>query len=144
MGCDDCHSPKIMGARGPKLDVQKRLSGYPSDRPLLKADANHLNNGWLLFSEDLTVAAGPWGVSFSANITSDSTGIGNWSEEQFRKALTQGKYKGLDSARMLLPPMPWPNYRTLKDQDVKAIFAFLKSTKPIKNIVPAAKQLPDL
>ncbi len=41
MGCDDCHSPKIMGARGPELDMQKRLSGYPSDRPLLKASTNN-------------------------------------------------------------------------------------------------------
>jgi cytochrome c553 len=144
MGCDDCHSPKIMGAQGPELDMQKRLSGYPAERPLPKAEANAINNRWMLFSEDLTAAVGPWGVSFSANITSDSTGIGNWSEEQFKKAVTQGKYKGLDSARMLLPPMPWPNYRNLKDEDLKAIFAFLKSTKPIRNVVPEAKQLKDL
>ncbi len=144
MGCDDCHSPKIMGAQGPELDMQKRLSGYPAERPLSKAGVNSLKNGWLLFSGDLTAAAGPWGVSFSANITSDSTGIGNWSEEQFKKAMMQGKYKGLDSTRMLLPPMPWQNFSKLKDEDVKAIFAFLKSTKPINNLVPAAKQLTDL
>nr|MBA2563259.1 c-type cytochrome [Chitinophagaceae bacterium] len=144
MGCDDCHSPKIMGAQGPELDMQKRLSGYPAERPLSNADANTLKNGWLLFSGDLTAAAGPWGVSFSANITSDSTGIGNWSEEQFKKAIKQGKYKGLDSTRMLLPPMPWPNYRNLKDEDVKAIFAFLKSVKPVKNLVPQPKQLKDI
>ncbi len=141
MGCDDCHSPKVMGAQGPELDIRKRLSGYPAERPLLKADVDALKNGWLLFSGDLTAAAGPWGVSFSANITSDSTGIGNWSEEQFSKAIKMGKYKGLDSTRMLLPPMPWPNYRSLKDEDVKAIFAFLKATKPVANLVPAPKQL---
>ncbi len=106
MGCDDCHSPKIMGAQGPELDMQKRLSGYPAERPLSKANVNSLKNGWLLFSGDLTAAAGPWGVSFSANITSDSTGIGNWSEEQFNKAIKMGKYKGLDSTRMLLPQCP--------------------------------------
>ncbi len=45
---------------------------------------------------------------------------------------------------MLLPPMPWPNYRNLKDEDVKAIFAFLKSVKPVKNLVPQPKQLKDI
>lgn len=77
------------------------------------------------------------GVSFSANLTSDSTGIGGWTEEQFAKALRQGKSKGLDGNRQLLPPMPWPNYITLTDADMKAIFAYLKSTKPVKNVVPA-------
>lgn len=85
MGCDDCHSPKIMSAQTPELDLQKRLSGYPAERPITKADANAVNKGWLLFTGDLT-DVGPWGVSFSANITADSTGIGNWTEEQFKKA----------------------------------------------------------
>lgn len=45
---------------------------------------------------------------------------------------------------MLLPPMPWPNYRNLNDEDMNGIFAFLKSPKPVKNLVPEAKQLKDL
>src|SRR4051794_22871124 len=64
MGCDDCHSPKKMGARGPEIIAELRLSGYPSDRPVAKADTGTLNSGWVLFAPDLTSAIGPWGRSF--------------------------------------------------------------------------------
>lgn len=137
MGCDDCHSPKIMGPQGPALDRAHRLSGYPADRPVGKIDASVLKEGWTLFGPDLTSAVGPWGVSFAANITSDSTGIGAWSEAQFAKAMRHGKSKGLDNNRMLLPPMPWQNFKDLTDEDLSALFAFLKSTKPVRNAVPA-------
>ena len=80
---------------------------------------------------------GPWGTSFAANLTPDETGIGNWSFGQFKKALTEGKAKGLDGGRMLLPPMPWPNYVSMQEADLRAIFAYLKSIPPVKNIVPA-------
>ena len=81
----------------------------------------------------------PGVVSFAGNLTSDETGIGNWTEEQFKKAITQGKYKGLDNSRPLLPPMPWPQFSMLNDADVKAIYTYLKSTKPVRNVVPAPK-----
>jgi len=51
--------------------------------------------------------------------------------------MTQGNYKGLENGRMLLPPMPWPNYRHLSDEELEAIFAYLQSTRPVKNVVPA-------
>jgi mono/diheme cytochrome c family protein len=136
MGCNDCHSPKVMGPQGPEPESDKLLSGYPAGRPLPSRSADALKD-WVLFNGDNTAAVGPWGVSFAANLTSDPTGIGNWTEEQFKRALTQGKAKGLASNRMLLPPMPWPNYRTMKDGDLKAVFAYLKSTKPVPNVVPA-------
>lgn len=137
MGCNDCHSPKKMGANGPEIIPALRLSGYPSDRPIVKFDESKIKNGFGMFYPDLTATAGPWGVSFAGNITPDETGIGNWTEEQFKKAITQGKSKGLDGGRMLLPPMPWFNYTTLKDEDVHAIFTYLRSIKPVKNVVPA-------
>lgn len=135
-GCNDCHSPKKMGAQGPEVIAETLLSGYPSDRPIIKFDSKMLKSGFSMFYPDLTAAAGPWGVSFAGNLTPDETGIGNWSEEQFKKALTQGKFKGIDGSRMLLPPMPWVNYTTMADADIKAIFAYLKSIKPVKNLVP--------
>jgi hypothetical protein len=76
------------------------------------------------------------GASFSANLTPDATGIGNWSEEQFIVALTEGKSKGIRSARPLLPPMPWQNYVSMKKEDVVSMFAYLKSIKPVENTVP--------
>lgn len=139
MGCDDCHSPKQMGPQGPEIIPELRLSGYPSGRPIAEVDANALRQGGAFMNSDLTSATGPWGTSFAGNISSDATGIGRWSEEQFKKALTQGKYKGLDGGRMLLPPMPWPNYSRLTDEDIRAIYLFLQSTKPVSNVVPAPR-----
>ena len=136
IGCDDCHSPKKLGQNGPEVISDLRFSGYPSNRPFNKVSKDAFSKGWMTFNRDLTSAAGPWGVSFSANITSDSTGIGAWSEAQFRKALREGKSKGLDNNRPLLPPMPWQNFRNLSDDDLKAIFTFLKTTKPVHNVVP--------
>ena len=135
MGCKDCHSPKKFGPMGPEPDTSLLLSGHPASMPVAFVDTAALKN-WVLFNGMNTAVAGVWGVSFSANLTSDSTGIGGWTEEQFAKALRQGKSKGLDNNRMLLPPMPWPNYIHLADEDLKAIFAYLKSTKPVKNVVP--------
>lgn len=136
-GCNDCHSPKKMGPNGPEIIPETMLSGYPADRPIVKFDSKMLTSGFAMFYPDLTAAAGPWGVSFAANLTPDETGLGNWTEEQFKTALTQGKAKGLASGRMMLPPMPWVNYVNMADADIKAIFAYLKSIKPVKNIVPA-------
>ncbi len=137
LGCQDCHSPKRMGAQGPEVIPELHLSGYPAEQPVGRIVPEALQNGWLLFGADATSAVGPWGVSFAANITSDESGIGSWSFEQFKKALTQGKSKGLDNGRMLLPPMPWPNYVNMKPEDMEAVFKYLKSTKPVRNVVPA-------
>jgi Cytochrome c len=144
IGCDDCHSPKTMGAHGPEIIPEQRFGGYPSGRPLAKVDTNVIKNGWVMLGPDLTNAVGPWGMSFAANISSDETGIGTWSEKQFFKVLREGKFKGLDGSRDLLPPMPWFVYKNMTDDDIRSIFAFLKSTRPVSNIVPAAKPYSDL
>jgi hypothetical protein len=135
-GCNDCHSPKRMGANGPEIIPELMLSGYSSKTPLPKADKTFLTAGFASFAPDLTAAAGPWGISFAGNITSDATGIGGWTEDQFKKALTQGKFKGQDGGRMLLPPMPWINYTNMSDEDLKAIFTYLQSVKGVNNVVP--------
>lgn len=137
MGCNDCHSPKRLGENGPEIIPDLMLSGYPSDRPVVTFDSEMIKEGFAMFYPDLTAAAGPWGISFAGNLTPHETGIGNWTEDQFKKALTQGIFKGLDNSRMLLPPMPWVNYAEMKDEDIQAIFAYLKSIKPVDNLVPA-------
>ena len=136
MVCNDCHSPKKMGPMGPEIDTARMLSGHPSGNPVAKADPR-LTDSWILFNQDLTAFVGPWGTSFAANLTSDETGIGNWSEAQFFKAIREGKYKGMDNTRPLLPPMPWQMYTNASDEDLRAIFAYLKSTPPVENRVPA-------
>jgi hypothetical protein len=138
IGCHDCHSPKRMGPQGPELIPELMLSGYPGEQPFPKIDRSAIPEGWALFTPDLTAALGPWGVSFAANITSDDTGIGAWSEEQFRKSLREGKFKGLDGARPLLPPMPWFNFAKLTDEDIRALYTYLKSTPPVRNVPPGA------
>lgn len=143
IGCDDCHSPKTFGPHGPEVIEELRFSGYPADRPFQKADTNALKS-WVLFGPDLTSFAGPWGMSFAANISSDETGIGSWTEEQFIRAIREGKNKGLAEGRTLLPPMPWFVYRNLNDTDLKAIFAYLKTSKPVSNVVPAPKSPKEL
>jgi hypothetical protein len=135
--CHDCHSPKIMTPTGPKVDSSRILSGHPADGPVPQIDLDALTPGdWILFAPDLTAFVGPWGMSFAANITSDSaTGIGAWSEANFVNAIRTGKHMGLANGRPISPPMPWDNYNNMPDNDLKSIYAYLKSTKPISNRV---------
>jgi len=144
VGCDDCHTPKIMTAHGPEPDTSRRFMGHPATEPfdsdeVMKKLVSSTHVG--IFSSGFTATVGDWGVSYAANLTPDDTGIGAWTEEQFFKAIREGKSKGLDGTRPLLPPMPWPVYRNFSDDDLKAIFAYLKSVKPIQNVVPNPKAL---
>lgn len=135
-GCSDCHSPKTMGPQGPQVISERFLSGHPSDETMPKFDPSLIKTGLVLFNGSLTLSAGMWGISYSANLTPDQTGIGNWTEDNFKRALKEGKYKGLEGSRTLLPPMPWQNFSKIEDKDVTALFAYLKSLKPVNNVVP--------
>lgn len=135
--CHDCHTPKKMTAHGPEFDSSLLLSGYPAQSAPLDVDRKEMESKGYVVTNDLTKWVGPWGISYTANLTSDETGIGNWTEQQFFKAIREGKLKGMDNTRPLLPPMPWPVYKNMTDDELKAIFAYLKSTKPIRNVVPA-------
>ena len=44
----------------------------------------------------------------------------------------------MDGTRPLLPPMPWQEFGQMKDEELKAIFAYLKTIKPVNNVVPPA------
>jgi mono/diheme cytochrome c family protein len=135
-GCNHCHSPKVFTEMGPVPDTTKLLSGHPAVSKLPPMDTSMVQPGkWILTSGDLTAWVGPWGVSFAANLTPDEpTGIGTWTEEVFIKALRTGKHMGI--GRPILPPMPWPDIAKSTDEDLKAIFAYLKSLPPIRNQVP--------
>ncbi|WP_026896731.1 c-type cytochrome [Daejeonella oryzae] len=135
-GCHDCHTPKKMSANGPELDFSLALSGHPSQMPAPNVDRRDMENKGLVVTQTLTSWVGPWGVSYAANLTPDSTGIGMWKEENFLTAIRKGKFKGLETGRTLLPPMPWQMYQNMTDEELSAIFAYLKSIKPIKNVVP--------
>ena len=144
IGCDDCHSPKHMGPGEPEIIQDLRLSGFPRNGHLPPVDTTEIKKGWMMFAPDLTAAVGPWGASFAGNLTNHETGIANWTEENFIRALRKGKLKGMESSRNLLPPMPWFVYKNMTDEDLKSIFAYLKTTKPVDNVVPAPIPFSDL
>lgn len=135
-GCNDCHTPFKMGPHGAEPDRSRLLSGHPES---LKMPAPPKPNGPWLWSGAATntAFAGPWGVSYAANLTPDRlTGIGTWNEDTFIKTIRTGRHWGV--SRPILPPMPWQNVRGLTDDDLKAVYAYLRSIRPIKNQVPDA------
>lgn len=140
-GCDDCHSPKKMGPQGPELITELRFSGFPQNGKLPKVNVNEVKKGFIIFAPDLTACAGPWGISYAANLTSDESGIGNWTEENFFRAIRHGKLKGIETSRPILPPMPWNVYRNMTDSDLRAIFYYLRTTPPVENVVPGPRPL---
>lgn len=132
-GCNDCHTPKKMTDRGPVDDESRLLSGHP-EAPVLPPPPSSGDTPWLATTG--TAWSGPWGLSYSANLTPDqNTGIGIWSEEMFVKAMRSGKHMG--AGRPILPPMPWENVGKLKDEDLKSVFAFLRSIPAVSNRVPS-------
>lgn len=138
-GCHDCHTPRKMGPNGPEMDMELALSGHPTSMPLPDIDRAELEKKGIAATQSMTAWLGPWGVSYAGNITSDDdTGIGQWTEEQFFIALREGKYRGVRNARPMLPPMPWEVFQNMSDTEIKAIYAYLQSTKPISNQVPYA------
>jgi len=106
-GCNDCHTP---GTFWGAPDTTRTLSGSEL--------------GW----------KGPWGVTYAANLTPEpQTGIGAWSESDIITAIRVGKSP---DGTMLLPPMPWPDYAFLTDEDAKSIAKYLKTIPPVMHKVP--------
>lgn len=107
LGCGDCHTPgTFYGAP----DTTRRLAGSEV--------------GW----------KGPWGVSYPRNLTPDAaTGIGGWSEEQIVAAVRTGIRP---DGRQLLPPMPWPDFAALTDEDAYSVARYLKSLPAVSHQVP--------
>lgn len=136
-GCHDCHSPKVFSEKGPAVDETKPLSGHPSSTKLPEVPANiFAPDKWGgVTTNDMTAWAGAWGISFAANLTPDvKTGIGSWTDAMFIKAMRTGQHLG--AGRPILPPMPWQSIGQLSDDDLKALFAYLKSLTPVENAVP--------
>jgi mono/diheme cytochrome c family protein len=76
----------------------------------------------------------PFGVIYSANITSETaTGIGAWSEEQIGHALRQGI--AADGTH-LYPAFPYTAYTGISDADVHALYAYLRTLRPVKYAPP--------
>jgi mono/diheme cytochrome c family protein len=135
VGCHDCHTPLKMGANGPEPDMTLALSGHQAQ--MVMPPAPKLPPGpWLVtVAATMTAWSGPWGVSYTANLTPDpDTGLGKWTERNFIETIRSGRRQG--RGRALLPPMPWQVYRNLTDQDLQSIFAYLQTIPALKNRVP--------
>ena len=136
-GCNDCHTPKIYTDTGIMIDSTRFLSGFQADEKLPEVPNDLTGPGeWgAITNASFTAWVGPWGTSFAANLTPDMvTGSGAWTEQSFIAAMRTGKHLG--AGRDILPPMPWPNIAQMTDEDLAAIFAYLRSLKPIENMVP--------
>ncbi|MFE0015261.1 c-type cytochrome [Mesorhizobium sp. NPDC059054] len=81
----------------------------------------------------------PFGALVPPNITPDrETGIGNWSEADFRNALKKGVGHG---GKRLYPAMPYPAYTKMPDSDISDLWAYMRTIEPVHNPVEA-NQLP--
>ena len=135
-GCNDCHTPLKAGPDGAEPDWSRMLSGHPENLEMPVSPALPEGPWQLAVAGTLTAWSGPWGVSFTANLTPDpETGIGKWTYENFRDTIRTGRHLG--RGRAILPPMPIPMYKHFNDADLQAIFAYLQSIPPIQNKVPA-------
>ncbi len=77
------------------------------------------------------VLKGPFGTVTSSNITPDPSGISYYDENLFIQVMRTGKV----GARPLNPIMPWDAYRNMTDDDLKAVFAYLRTLKPVHHRV---------
>jgi mono/diheme cytochrome c family protein len=134
-GCNDCHTPLKMGANGPEPDMSRMLSGHPESIVVTSAAATP-KEPWLVTATATSTAwSGPWGVSFTANLTPDSeTGLGRWTLRNFKDTIRSGRHMG--RGRPILPPMPIPMYKHMTDEDLEAVFSYLRTIPAIKNHVP--------
>jgi len=132
--CSDCHTPMKMGDNGPEPDMARFLSGHPEGMEMTPAPA--LDGMWVYAgSATNTAFVGPWGTTYAFNLTPDeNTGLGIWTEEMFVDAIRTGKHMG--QSRPIMPPMPWPAYSQATDEDLKAIYAYLRTIPAIVNRVP--------
>lgn len=136
MGCNDCHTPFKMGPRGPEPDMSRALTGHPEDVKLPPPPALPPGPWIVVTAAPGTAFAGPWGISYTANLTPDpETGLGKWTEDMFIATMRTGRHEG--KGRPILPPMPYPILAALDDEDIKSVFAYLQSLPPVKNRVPA-------
>jgi mono/diheme cytochrome c family protein len=134
-GCHDCHTPLKMTENGPEPDMSRMLSGHPESFVITAPPADPGEQWMMVAAKTATAFSGPWGVSFTANLTPDQeTGTGKWTLQNFKDTIRTGRHLG--RGRPILPPMPIPMYKHFNDADFEAIYAFLRSIPPVKNRVP--------
>ena len=138
-GCNDCHTPMMFDAqRGVSVPQMNRLlSGHPENTP--DPQSKLAPGDQAVVGPTFTAFALPFGVVYTANLTPDlETGSGGWTEEAFFRIFRTGKHLG-GAGRPILPPMPWASFAKASDEDLRSVFAYLRSIPPLKNKVPDPK-----
>ena len=111
LGCGFCHSP--VREDGSMIEELRFAGGQR----------------WNLYPFDDVV---------SYNLTSDKeTGLGSWTDDQIKTFVTKGIRR--DGSRMIPYPMPWPAFASLKEDDLNAIVAYLRTLPPVYNKIPEPK-----
>lgn len=134
--CGQCHTPRA----GAEPDMRMYLAGHPANAPFPKYDFSLMQQKiFMISAPTLAAFSGPFGTTFAANLTPDKlTGLGEWTEKMFIDAMRTGYHQGDKKNRSILPPMPKAAYANMSDADLKAMWAYLKTTKPVRNEVPVA------
>ena len=134
-GCNDCHTPWKAGPRGAVPDMTRMLSGHPETLAVPAAPQLPAGPWMVTVAGTNTAWSGPWGVSFTANLTPDpETGLGRWTLRNFVDTIRSGRHMG--RGRQILPPMPIPMYKHMTDEDLEAIYRYLRTIPAISNRVP--------
>ena len=134
-GCMDCHTPLKPGPNGPAPDMSRLLSGHPQALKMPPAPVLPAGPWLVTVAATNTAWTGPWGVSYTANLTPDvETGLGAWTVDDFKATIRGGRHMG--RGRPVLPPMPIAVYDNFSDDDLEAVFAYLRTIPPVKNRVP--------
>lgn len=105
VACGNCHTPRNADATA--VENMRLAGGFLIEEPEFRA--------------------------YAPNITQDhETGIGSWTDAEIMRAIREGVRK---DGTIIGPPMPIPSYREMSDADVKAIVAYLRTVKPVRNSV---------
>ena len=131
--CGHCHTPRA----GAEYNMDMYLAGHPANAPYPRYNFSMMQQGiFILTSPQMSAFSGPFGTSFASNLTPDKeTGLGEWTEKMFIDAMRTGHHQGDTSNRKIFPPMPTKHYAQMNDADLKAIWAYLRTIKPVKNEV---------
>lgn len=134
--CGYCHTPRT----GADYNMNMYLAGHPAGQPSPRYNFRMIREGiFIVTAPQLSAFSGAFGTSFASNLTPDKeTGLGEWTEEMFIKAMRTGRHQGVESNRKILPPMPVKHYAQMNDEDLKAIWAYLRTIKPVRNEVNPA------
>jgi hypothetical protein len=116
--------------------MTRMLSGHPESLAVSGPAPAPTQDPWMVtIAATNTAWSGPWGVSFTANLTPDAeTGLGKWTLRNFKDTIRSGRHLG--RGRPILPPMPIPMYKHFTDEDLEAVFAYLQTIPAISNRVP--------